>query len=580
MKGTPTIKRILHFLLVVLFLLLPYLAFAEEPMPTTINPSPPSSSPTLRPRSGQALGGKEGGRDAMKFEAGEIIVKFREGVTQASIQPSLLTEDVSILDEIDNLGLVLLSVPEGRELAKIEELKLNSLVEYAEPNYLVRIANPIAIEPHYSLCDLDVEPDDPYYYGQWNLPKIEAPTAWDITTGSDKIIIAFVDSGIDLDHAELKDKIWTNPGETPGNGIDDDGNGFVDDVHGWDFVNWDSEPQDDYWHGTFMSGIAAAETNNGEGMAGVSWGAEIMPVKAMPHDWEYPKLWHLAGAIEYAADNEAKVINLSWVLTGSDYPQALRTAVDHAYSKGALVVAAAGNSFDNSYKYPAALDRVVSVAATDPDDGHPEFSTHNAKVDIAAPGVNILGIYLGFGYGRLPGTDAAAAHVSGLAALVWSVNPHLTHDEVEYIIESTAVDLGDPGWDEYFGWGRIDASAAVVTTTHYLEVEPDDGLYFLVCDDCDPPSRKITNPNTSCSTWSATAEVPWLSISDCEGYTPSWVTVSINRDSLPGYDVYTTAITATSTMANYVNNPRTITATINYTSQCWRNYLPLLFKGS
>lgn len=556
MKGAPMIKSILHFLVVVLFLLFPCFAFAEEPMPRATDP---------------ACG-------TMEFKAGEIIVKFKQGIPQAGVQSLLLAEDVSVLDEMDNLGLILLSVPQGRELEKAEELKRNPLVEYAEPNYVVQIAHPIAAGPYYSLRALDVEPNDPYYPSQWNLPKIEAPAAWDITTGSDKVVIAFVDSGVDLDHPELKDKIWTNPKEIPGNGIDDDGNGKIDDVHGWDFVSWHGEPQDDYWHGTFMASIAAAMTNNGDGMAGVSWGAEIMPVKVFDDQW-YSQLWHITGGIEYAADNGAKIINLSWALTGSDYPQALQTAVNYAHSEGALVVAAAGNSFDGSYKYPAALAHVVSVAATNRDDGHPDFSTHNDKVDIAAPGVNILGIYLGFGYGRLPGTDAAAAHVSGLAALIWSVNPTLTNDEVADIIRFTAVDLGEPGRDDKFGYGRIDASAAVMTTTHYLEVEPDDGLYFLVCDDCDPPSRKITNPNTNCSTWSVTATATWLSISDCEGYTPSSVTVSIDKGDLTDHGLYTAPITATSTMTSYVNNPTTITATVNYSSQCWRNYLPLLFKN-
>jgi len=491
MKGAPMTKSILHFFSVVLFLLLPCLAFAEEPMPTTTDPA----------------------RGAMKFKAGEIIVKFKEGIPQARIQPLLLTGDMSILDEMSNLGLMLLSVPQGRELEKVEELKRNPLVEYAVPNSVVRIVDPIAIEPHDRLRAPHVIPDDPYFPSQWNLSKIEAPAAWDITTGSAKVVIAFVDSGVDLYHNELKDKIWTNPGEIPDNGIDDDGNGFKDDVHGWDFVNWDGEPQDDYGHGTFVASIAAAETNNDIQMAGVSWGAEIMALKAFD-ERGVSCHWHTAGGIEYAANNGARIINLSWTLYDYIDPQPLQAAINHAHSKGALVVAAAGDSHDDSYQYPAAL------------------------------------------------------------------NPYLTADEVESIIESTAVDLGEPGRDDYFGYGRIDASAAVMATRHYLEVEPDDALYFLVCDDCDPPSRKITNPNTNCSTWSVTATATWLSISDCEGYTPSWVTVSINKGDLPGYGFHTAPITATSTMTNYVNNPKTITATVNYSSQCWRNYLPLLFKGS
>ncbi|MGA9349142.1 MAG: S8 family serine peptidase [Anaerolineae bacterium] len=544
-------KSILRFLLVVLVLILPCLTFAEEPKPTIIVP---------------ACG-------AMEFEAGEVIVKFKDGVPQASVQSLLFAEGMSILHEMDNLGLMLLSVPEGRELEKIEELKRNPLVEYAEPNYIVQVADTVVAEPDYSLRAPDVIPNDPRYPGdpgQWNLRKIEAPAAWDITTGSDRVIIAFVDSGVDLDHPELKDKIWTNPGEIPGNGADDDGNGYIDDVHGWDFVNRHGEPQDDHWHGTFVSSIAAAETNNGDGMAGVSWGAEIMPVKAMNDRFE-SETRHLTGAIQYAADNGAKIINLSWTLYGSDYPQALQNAVNHAHSKGALVVAAAGDTFTNTYKYPASLDYVVSVAATDRNDGHPAFSTYNDKVDIAAPGVDVLGVYSDT-YGRLSSTHAAAAHVSGLAALIWSVNPDLTNDEVEQIIERTAVDLGDPGKDDYFGYGRIDAHAAVMAGLCYPQVKPD-SLYFLVCNHSNPPSQTITS--TKYCMWSTGAAAPWLSISPSEGYTTA---VSVDISSLSDYDVYTATITATSAMTNCVNYPQTIPVTLIY-AQCWRSYLPLLLKN-
>jgi len=151
---------------------------------------------------------------------------------------------------------------------------------------------------------------------------------------------------------------------------------------------------------------------------------------------------------------------------------------------------------------------------------------------------------------------------------------------VEEIIRSTAVDVQDPGWDEYSGYGRINAKAAVMATTHYLQVEPDTLPPFLVCDGSNPPSEKITNPGTNSSTWNVTATAPWLSISPPEGYTPSSVTVSIDKSGLPDYGLYTATITATSTMTSYVNNPQTIAVTVIYPSQCWRNYLPLLFKES
>jgi len=168
--------------------------------------------------------------------------------------------------------------------------------------------------------------------------------------------------------------------------------------------------------------------------------------------------------------------------------------------------------------------------------------------------------------------------VSGLAALIWSVNPHLTNDQVEEIIESTAVDLGEPGRDDYFGWGRIDAAAAVMATTHYLEVEPADVIDLgRVCDHGVLPSRTIINPNTNASTWRAMPTDEWLSISGPDGLTPSLARVSIDSSHLQSYGPYTAAITAISVMTNYEHSPIVIPVTAVYT-HCWESYLPLLFK--
>lgn len=563
------IRSILRFLLVLLFLLPPCLVRADEPKPIT-----PFSSPL-------GSGGKEGGCGPIGFKAGEIIVKFKKGISPASLQSLLRAEDISIQDEMEGLGFILLSVPKGQELEKAEELRRNPLVEYAAPNCMVKIAEPIAAEAHSSFRAPDVTPNDPYFPSQWNLTKIKAPAAWDITTGSNRVVIAVVDSGVDLNHSELKDKVWKNPREIPDNDLDDDRNGYVDDVQGWDFLNWDGKPQDDYGHGTFVASIAAAATNNGMGITGISWGVKIMPVK-VTDEQGYSYHWHTAGGIRYAADNGAKIINLSWSLYSFIDPAPLQAAINYAYSKGVLVVAAAGDSHDHSYQYPAALEHVVSVAATDRDDGHPDFSTYNDRVDVAAPGVDILGLCwtrLGSLYCRLSSTHSAAPQVAGLAALVWSVNPLLTPDEVENIIEATAVDLGEPGRDDKFGYGRIDARAAVMTTVHHLEVEPDEGFYFLVCDNSIPARQMILNPNTNASTWSITPGASWLSISRPEGYTPSSAMVSINKDGLPDYGLHTAAITVTSTLTNSLNNPLTIPITVTYPPQCWRNCLPLLFKA-
>ena len=562
------VKKISCCLSVVLFLFA-QVAFAKEPTETATHP----------------VDGPK------RFKAGQIVVKLKEGISKPKMRSLLRAKDISVLSEVKELGLILLSVPKGQELEKAEELMRNPLVEYAEPNYIVQAASSIKVDYPYNLHALDVEPNDPYY-PQWNLDKINAPTGWDITTGSSKVVIAVLSTGVDPDHDELKDKIWINSDEVPDNGIDDDGNGYVDDVHGWDFVleNWDNEPWDDRGNGTFAATVAAAETNNGVGLAGVSWGARIMPLKVLDFKSE-GDIYEITPAIQYAADNGAKVLLLDFIVFG--YSHTLEAFIDDAYKKSALVVASMGDcaeggtyycrDLENPVLYPAAFPHVLAVAATDQDDEHYFISGHKSYTDIAAPGVNILGGHLASGYGRMSSTHAASPHVAGLAALVWSVNPTLAPDEVESIIESTAVDLGEPGWDEYFGHGRIDANAAVRATPHYLEIEPDEGLYFLVCDDCDPSPQKIINPNTGCNTWSATATASWLSIGPCnpvEGYTPSSIEVSVDRDDLSGYGLYSEVITVTSEMTNYVNNPKTIPAIVKYTSQCWRNYLPLIFKDS
>jgi hypothetical protein len=530
----------------------------------------------------------------MEFKAGEIIVRFKKGVPQATIQSLLLTQGMSILDEMADLGFMLLSVPEGRELEKIQELKCNRVVEYAEPNCMIKIANTIVAESYYDPLSMAVWPNDPYFENgaQWNLAKIEAPAAWDITTGSDRVVIAIVDSGVDLDHPELKDKIWTNddpPGDADGDGNpDDDQNGYVDDVHGWDFVNWNGKPQDDYGHGTFVAGILAAETNNGVLVAGVSWGAEIMPVKVVDKKGD-SDIFKLTGGIRYAANNGARIIHVSPFLYSSVDPNPVQEVINYAHDRGVLVVAGSGDPLlkdpipPDAYRYPAALDHVVSVAATDRyderwDDDH-GCSTYNGMVDVAAPGVSIFSLLRGQYYGGWWwSTGLAAAHVSGLAALIWSVNPNLTPDQVEGIIESTAVDLGERGRDDYFGYGRIDAAAAVMATTHYLEVEPADVVDLgRVCDHGVLPSWMISNPNTNASTWRAMPTDDWLSISGPAGLTPSLAMVSVDSSHLQGYHVYTAGITVISVMTNYEHSPIIIPVTAVYT-HCWESYLPLLFK--
>ena len=301
-----------------------------------------------------------------------------------------------------------------------------------------------------------VIPNDTYYSTcQWNLPQIRAPYAWAVSTGSSNVIVAVLDSGADLTHPDLQGQL----------------------VAGYDFVNNDADPSDDKGHGTHVAGIVAARTNNGQGIAGVAWGSKIMPVKVL--DWR-GRGTHSQGAqgIIWAADQGAQIINLS--LGGESSSATLQNAINYAHSRGALVVASAGNDYEegNPVIYPAAYPHVLAVAATGDQDEHADYSETGAYVDVAAPGGNPSGswdanpnhwitssYWRGAGYGeylQVAGTSQAAPHVAGLAALVWSVSPSLSNDQVEQVIEETAVDLGDPGRDDVFGYGRIDAHAALV----------------------------------------------------------------------------------------------------------------------
>ena len=317
-----------------------------------------------------------------------------------------------------------------------------------------------------------LDPDDPEYVNgvQWGLVKVEAPYAWAVSTG-EGLLVAIVDTGIDPDHPDLRDKLWVNLPELNGeSGADDDGNGKVDDIYGWDFVAGDNEPRDANGHGTHVAGIAGAMTDNGLGVAGMGWNAILIPIRVLGEDGTGDS-WDVARGIRYAADCGAKIINLSLGAPGysqsSPYP-ALRDAVLYAQSKGALVVAAAGNEGyppgSAYYFYPAAYADVLGVAATTRHDGIASFSNAGPYVDVAAPGVDIYSTKPFSSYGSMQGTSMATPLVSGLAALVWARHPSATALQVAALIMDGAEDLGSVGRDPYFGWGRINARNSLYAT--------------------------------------------------------------------------------------------------------------------
>ena len=380
---------------------------------------------------------------------------LRGGGNGAAQQTMLATPGAALQDVIAPLSIMSLSVAPGLEAETVAALRRRPEVAFAELDYLATAAE---------------VPNDSEWGNQWSLAQVGLPEAWNVTTGSPGIIIAVVDSGLYLGHPDLAGKVWANSGEISGNQIDDDANGKVDDVHGWHFYQqWtpggyipagNANVTDDFGHGTHVAGITAAATNNGIGIAGISWGARVMPVKVLD---QYGNGWYsdIADGIVYAADNGAEIINLS--LGGAAISQTLCEAAAYAHQKGALLVAAAGNAGAAVY-YPAACEGVLAVAATDQADQWASFSNYGPEVDLAAPGVDIYSTWRrldGYGYFAKSGTSMAAPHVSGVAALVWSRWPEWDNVAVSSQITETAVDVDARGWDPYTGWGRLDAAAAL-----------------------------------------------------------------------------------------------------------------------
>ncbi len=290
---------------------------------------------------------------------------------------------------------------------------------------------------------VDITSNDPKSNYQWDMTIIDAQAAWGVSTGSSSVVVAINDTGVDYNHVDLAANIWTNPGEIAGNGIDDDHNGFIDDIHGYDFVNNDGNPMDDANHGTHVAGTIAAVGNNGIGIAGVNWSASIMALKFLDNEG-VGYLSDALAAINYATMMRStygvnvRVSNNSW--GGGPYSSALLAAIQANNNAGILFVAAAGNESTNNDvipQYPAnyASPNVISVAATTSSDQLASFSCYGATtVDIAAPGESIYSTITGNRYAWFSGTSMATPHVAGVAALAWAVAPNASVAEVRNAI--------------------------------------------------------------------------------------------------------------------------------------------------
>ena len=391
---------------------------------------------------------------AVPYAPDRVLVRFRSDVSPEYAEGLLRSYRFRDVRKIEPVAIYAVQIPEDVTVEEtLAVLRRNPDIERAAPDHRTR---------------LFATPNDPYFLTyQYNLynrggilnigPGVQPQTtagadikgrpAWDETKGDPNIIIAVLDTGVDMTHIELVNKVVST---------------------GRDFTRDTMDATDDHWHGTHVAGVAAAETNNGVGIAGVSWNCRILPGKVLEADGTGYYSW-IIEAIVWAVEEGAKVINLS--LGGDEDDDFLRNACKYAYDRGVVIVAAAGND-DASVGYPAAYDPyVLAVAATDYNDERVWFSNFGPEVDVAAPGVLVLGPapqwYVGQGY--LPylfasGTSQATPHVAGMAALLFSVKPWLRPAEVMNIIRYTADDVNHsqkPGRDDDIGYGRINMERAL-----------------------------------------------------------------------------------------------------------------------
>jgi hypothetical protein len=378
-------------------------------------------------------------------------------------------------------------------------------------------------------------PNDPRYGELWGMEKIGAPSAWGRSTGERSVVVAVVDDGVALGHADLASNIWRNPSELEGNRRDDDLDGYVDDVSGWDFVDDDNDPSpaksgEERWHGSHVAGTIGAAGDNRVGVVGVNWKVSLMPLRAI--GTRGGRTDHLAKAIDFAAEHGARVINASW--GGSGNSQVIANAVARANRKGVLFVAAAGNDSAASPSFPANLkvENVISVGATTREDRLAAFSDRAAMV--GAPGVDILSTTAPGKYESYEGTSMAAPHVAGLAALLWATHPDATLAQVrKAIFDSTVAVRG-------IQHGRVDAMRALAALdrdaapgTASLKLSRD-ALTFTVRPGRTPRAQTITlhTDGGGATAFTAAADQPWIVPSKTKAETPARISIRVDPAGL------------------------------------------------
>ncbi len=357
---------------------------------------------------------------------GQLLVQSRLGANSSAVARTLAVNGAGVQKEILQIRVHVLRVPEPAIDRVQQALAATGLFTFVERDHTARVV---------------ATPNDPNFVSQWHLNKIQAPNAWNITTGSPSITIALADSGVDPTHEDLASKL----------------------VPGWSFLTGTANTADVLGHGTETAGSAAAATNNGVGVAAAGWSNTIMPLQ-VADSTGYASYSNMASAITYAADHGVRIVNLS--LAGSSSSSTLESAVSYAWNKGTVVFASAGNYSTSTPYYPAACTNAVAVSATTASDTLSSYSNYGSWIVISAPGDSILTPLNGGGYGYLSGTSFSSPIAASVAALVLSVRPSLSASALVSLLEQNTDDLGAPGFDPYFGWGRVNAYKAVLAAAN------------------------------------------------------------------------------------------------------------------
>ncbi|MCZ4335811.1 S8 family serine peptidase [Shewanella colwelliana] len=481
-----------------------------------------------------------------EFVKDSLIVVYKDNATKSErasaqrlVRGSIRDMNADGVDDrfsnLLNGKLARLSLRAGSDIEQaIKVISRHPAVKYAEPNYVIKAAG---------------TPDDPDFVSLWGMNNtgqdggtadadIDAVEAWDVTTGDSSVVIGVIDTGVDYNHPDLQGNIWTNPNEIPANGIDDDGNGVVDDIHGFSAVNNSGDPMDGNGHGTHVSGTIGAKGNNGVGVVGVNWDVTIVGCQFLDAGGSGSTEGAIA-CIDYMTDLKVnhnvdiKATNNSW--GGGGFSQALKDSIESAGEAGILFFAAAGNdAVDNDANphYPSSYDSdvVMSIASTDRNDNMSGFSQWGlTSVDMGAPGSAILSTTPGNNYATYSGTSMATPHMTGAAALVWSINPDLSPVEMKQLL----MDSGDSNADLT---GKTVAGTRLNVANALDMADPEPGYRFSVT----PMAQTIEAGSTTSYDFSVGSVAGWdATVALSVDVSPALAGVSLSANSAMAGDSFT-----------------------------------------